>query len=230
MTAGPCWCLPLLAGVWQASPSPARVNPRAAAPLGRRRSAKINTWPSTAQVSVSRAVGSIPSPGQPLPLARAGSVLHGRTQTAQLCQQWSLRIPHSCQLFWSLFCSLHVPHVATAVSPRRARGQGWLSTELLCSPLVTIPCSPGPLSSGSPASNPPRLLNTGQAVAVVQSGSSLNCSHSCQGLSLVRQGAAPQPPMQAPHAKLSKELAEAGAWGLLAPGPACSSSQQQTRL
>lgn len=58
------------------------------------------------------------------------------------------------------FCSLHAPHVATAGTPCRAQSQGWLSTELLCPPLVTIP-----VRSGSPASNPTVLLLSTQGAA-----------------------------------------------------------------
>lgn len=152
VTAGPWWCPPLLAGVWRVSPSPPRANPRAAAPSGRRRSAKINTWPSTARVSVSRAVGSIPSPGHLSCLwAGLGLSSMGVNQRAQPCQQWNLRIPRSCH-FFRVPSPVFIPLLWSQLCPRvHEAGSAQSSCAL---PLVTIPFTPSPVRSGSPASNP----------------------------------------------------------------------------
>lgn len=109
--------------------------------------------------------------------------------------------------------------------------QGWLrqepDTKLLCSPVVTVPGTPGPQLQGL---KPHRLLNTGQAVALLPLSNwraAQTAPHSCHTMALAGQGVAPQPPLQTPPAKhaLGQQVPE----DMLAPSSAFSSNQQQTR-
>lgn len=205
---------------------PSQSESPSCSPFGKKKKCKDKYLAKHSSSKCEQGSGLNPQPWPSLPLGRAGSVLHGRTQTAQLCQQWNLRILHSHQLFFrvssAVFMFLMWPQLCPHAEHKARAGSALSSCALPCAnPLHSWPCELRPPSLKHRA-------GSGSAAAQ-QSGISLN-SHSCQGLSLVRQGTVPQPPMQAPHAELSKELAEVGAWGLLAPGPACSSNQQQTRL